>query len=87
MSQCLYNGILEIIIPSALDRDDVAARVISRGAGLRLYRHQITSQRVANFIITVSNPKYRKAAQRLRKTFIHNGGVEKRRTSGVLCRS
>ena len=77
VSQCLYNGIPEIIIPSALDRDDVAARVISRGAGLRLYRHQITAQRLANFIITVSNPKFRKAAQRLRKTFIHSGGVEK----------
>ena len=24
MSQCLYNGIPEIIIPYALDRDDVA---------------------------------------------------------------
>ena len=77
VSQCLYNGIPEIIIPSALDRDDVAARVISRGAGLRLYRHQITAQRLANSIMTVSNPKYRRAAQRLRKTFIHNGGVEK----------
>lgn len=56
VSQCLYNGIPEIIIPYALDRDDVAARVVSRGAGLRLYQHEITAKRVAKAIITVSTP-------------------------------
>lgn len=77
MSQCLYNGIPEIIIPFALDRDDVAARVISAGAGLKLYKHEITAKRVAKAIMTVSTPKHRKAARRLQKIFIHNGGVEK----------
>lgn len=77
VSQCLYNGIPEIIIPFALDRDDVAARVISAGAGLKLYKHEITAKRVAKAIMTVSTPKHRKAARRLQKIFIHNGGVEK----------
>jgi len=40
VAQCLYNGIPEIVIPSAL-----AARAVSGGAGLRMYRHEITAQK------------------------------------------
>ena len=45
VSQCLYNGIPEIITPSGLDRDNMAARAVSGGAGLRMYRHEITAQK------------------------------------------
>ena len=77
VSQCLYNGVPGIIIPFALDRYDIAARVVSRGAGLRLFKYELTTQRVTEAITTVSSPQYKKAALRLRKIFLHDGGAEK----------
>ncbi len=77
VAQCLYNGIPEIIIPSALDRDDLSARVVSRGAGLRMYKHEITTKTVSEAISTVSSSQYREAALMLRKTFRLSGGAER----------
>ena len=77
VSQCLYNGVPGIIIPFALDRYDVAARVVSSGAGLRLFKYELTTKRVTEAIATVSSPRYKAAALRLRKIFLHDGGTEK----------
>ena len=77
VSQCLYNGVPGIIIPFALDRYDIAARVVSRGAGLRLNRHEITSKGVTEAITTVSSRQYKEAALKFRKIFLHDGGTEK----------
>ena len=77
VSQCLYNGVPGIIIPFALDRYDIAARVVSSGAGLTLFKHELTAERVTEAITTVSAPRYKNAALRLRKIFLHDGGAEK----------
>ena len=77
VSQCLYNGVPGIIIPFALDRYDIAARVVSSGAGLTLFKHELTAERVTEAITTVSSPQYKMAALRFRKIFLHDGGAEK----------
>ncbi len=77
VSQGLYNGIPQIIIPFNQDQDDTAARVVSGGAGLRLYRHQVTTKVVAEAIRTVSSSQYHKAAVRFRKTFMLSGGSQR----------
>ena len=77
VSQCLYNGVPGIIIPFALDRYDIAARVVSSGAGLRLFKYEITTQKVTEAVTTVSSPQYKDVALKLRKIFLHDGGVEK----------
>ena len=76
-SQCLYYGVPEIIIPFAHDQRDVAARVVSGGAGVVIDKDSITAMRVAEAIRTVSSAPYREAARRFRKTFQLGGGTQR----------
>ena len=77
VSQCLYYGVPEIIIPFAHDQGDIAARVISGGAGLVIDKDSISAKRVAEAIRTVSSSTYREAAVRFRKIFQLSGGTQR----------
>ena len=77
VSQCLYSGIPEIMLPDANDQDDIAARVVSGGAGIKIDKQSVTINSIRNAITIVSSSKYREAALRFRKIFHQSGGVEK----------
>ena len=77
VQQSLYNGIPGVIIPFTQDQMDVAARVVSGGAGLMIHKREITAKRVAEAINTVSSSEYREAALIFRKTFLLSGGAKR----------
>ena len=75
--QSLLNGVPIVVIPFAADHFDVAARVVSSGAGVRLHTHEVTAERLTESITTVSTSPYREAAERLQKILANGGGVER----------
>ena len=77
VSEALYLSIPLIVMPCAADQFANAVRVQHAGAGFYLDKNGLTAEKVRIAIETVSSPKYKKAAEKLRKIFIQAGGAER----------
>ena len=77
VSEALYLSIPLIVMPTAIDQFCIAVRVQHAGAGFYLDKNGLTAEKVQTAIETVSSPKYKKAAEKLRKIFIQAGGAER----------
>ena len=77
VSEALYLSIPLIVMPCAADQFAIAIRVQHAGAGFYLDKNGLTAEKVRIAIETVSSPKYKKAAEKLRKIFIQAGGAER----------
>lgn len=78
VNDTLLNGLPMVIVPMAYDQFHTAYLVESAGCGIRLRykRLRVTDLKEALWEI-INNEKYRKAAAKVRDTFIEAGGTEK----------
>ena len=89
VQEALYNSIPVIGIPHSFDHFAVAARIHSAGVGIPLYgnmdkmmdslfdKKTFSAEQVADAIEKIDSGGYRKAAEKMRKIFIHAGGAER----------
>ena len=89
VQEALYNSIPVIGIPHSFDHFDVATRIHSAGVGISLYGNMdkmmdslfgkkiFSAEQVADAIKKIDSGGYRKAAEKMRKIFIHAGGAER----------
>ena len=85
VQEALYNSIPVIGIPHSFDHFDVATRIRSAGVGISLYgmmdslfgKKTFSAEQVADAIKKIDSGGYRKAAEKMRKIFIHAGGAER----------
>jgi len=63
--KALHAGVPAVCIPMGRDQNDTAARIVARGAGIRL-KTKSSSARIAEAVTSVLNdPKYREGARAL----------------------
>ena len=84
VQEALYNSIPVVGIPHTWDHFDVATRMHSAGVGIPLYGYgyidsqkTFSAEQVADAIKKIDSGGYRKAAEKMRKIFIHAGGAER----------
>lgn len=59
LHEALYHGVPLIVVPIIGDQHDTATRVVERGMGLRITRHELTKLKVVQSLEEVlSNNKY-----------------------------
>jgi UDP:flavonoid glycosyltransferase YjiC (YdhE family) len=65
-----------VIVPTQWDKPDNAQRVVEAGAGLRLSPRKCTPGKIQEAVERVlSEPLFRKNAERMAETFSHYGGA------------
>lgn len=69
-------GVPSLVLPIAFDQDAIAARIVWRGAGLRLSPRRLGGVRAAMATL-LREPQYREAAAALRAEAADAGGVHK----------
>ena len=75
--ESLYNGVPIVVIPFFGDQVGSAARVQAAGAGVYLHLSGISAAAVRESVERIRNGEYRKEAAKMRKIFLHAGGVDK----------
>jgi len=73
----LAAGVPLVCVPDARDQPDVAARVVGRGAGVRLGRRPSAAKLRAAVTEVLADPSYRVAAERLGEAFAREDGAER----------
>ena len=72
----LQAGVPMVIVPTQWDKPDNAQRVVEAGAGLRLSPRKCTPGKIQEAVERVlSEPLFRKNAERMAETFSHYGGA------------
>lgn len=74
--ETLTNGLPMVVIPIAYDQSNVAARVASLGAGIRLNFNRFKAKHLKDAVTEIlSNHSYKQAAKTIRNSFYAAGGT------------
>ena len=57
LHEALYHGVPLVVVPILADQHDTATRVVERGMGLRITRHDVSKNRVVEALREVLNNK------------------------------
>ena len=73
----LAAGVPLVCVPDGRDQPDVAARVVERGAGVRLGRRPSAEKLGRAVAEVLADPSYRAGAERLAEAFAREDGAER----------
>ena len=77
VAEALAHGVPLVVAPITLDQPTTAAQVDRAGAGVRVDFARVSAERLRDRITAVlGDPAYRRAAQRVRESFVAAGGAE-----------